>query len=256
MSHEEIRELLALYALGSLPESEARVVEAHLEACAGCRLELAELADTLGILGLGAEPASPSPELRRRILGSVAKLGGDAEQAVGRRTSDLMRTGASTWASTVPWAGLGAGVLAAAFAMYMWGARERLATTEQQLARERDTAEFLSAPETVTLVLSGTDAAPRARARLAYDRRTGRALLFAYDLPPAPEGKAYQLWCIVGGKPMPGQVFHPDASGRGLLGDEIPAEGRQGSIFAVTIEPASGMPQPTGEMVLKGAVDS
>ncbi len=252
MSHEEIRDLLALYALGSLDESETRDVETHLETCGSCRLELAGLADTVGVLGLGAEPRTPAPALRTRILRSVAAL---PAGAIDRRAAKLMRPRPS-WSPAATWASFGAAALAAGFAMFVWGSRARQSTMELELASERDARELLSSPDAVTLVLTGTEAAPQASARLAFDRRTGRALLFAYDLPPAPEGQAYQLWCIQAGKPMPQRVFSPDASGRGILGDEIPPEGREGSIFAVTLEPASGMPQPTGLMVLKGAVDS
>jgi Putative zinc-finger len=48
----EVRASLGAYALGALDPSESAVVDAHLAQCAGCRDELAELADVTGLLAL------------------------------------------------------------------------------------------------------------------------------------------------------------------------------------------------------------
>jgi putative zinc finger protein len=68
----EWRELLGSYALGGLDDDERTAVAAHLEGCAECRAELAELAP-MGELLMRADPdaldvvASPSSSLGRRI---------------------------------------------------------------------------------------------------------------------------------------------------------------------------------------------
>ena len=70
-------------------------------------------------------------------------------------------------------------------------------------------------------------------------------------LPAPPKGKSYQLWLVpMEGKPMPLYVF----------GEEWtePMEmhvtpGMEAKAFAVTEEPAGGMPWPTGPKVLVGA---
>jgi anti-sigma-K factor RskA len=124
----------------------------------------------------------------------------------------------------------------------------------QELTRIRADRELLAAPEAHTATLAGTNLAARARARLTFDERTGRAMLMAADLPPAPAGKAYQLWFIAEGKPpMPGSVFQTDASGHAEMHDIVPPEGRHAAIYAVTLEPAGGVSAPTGEMYLKSS---
>ncbi|HEY0078164.1 MAG TPA: anti-sigma factor [Pyrinomonadaceae bacterium] len=128
-------------------------------------------------------------------------------------------------------------------------------TTEAQteLVRERETRELLTAPEMNLTVLAGTEAAPRAQATIVYDRRTGRALLLADELPPAPAGKAYQLWFIEAGRPpMPGKVFTTDAAGHVMMRDQMPAEAARVTVFAVTLEPAQGVAAPTGDKILLG----
>ncbi|HEV7844589.1 MAG TPA: anti-sigma factor, partial [Pyrinomonadaceae bacterium] len=78
-------------------------------------------------------------------------------------------------------------------------AQAELARNNETLAREREARELISAPEARIMTLAGTEMATRARARFVYDRKTGKAMLMADDLPPAPAGKAYQLWFIADG---------------------------------------------------------
>jgi anti-sigma-K factor RskA len=130
--------------------------------------------------------------------------------------------------------------------------RSQLGETRTELAHARGEAEMLSAPDSHVTVLTGTDVAAGARARLTFNETTGEAVLVAAKLPPPPAGKAYQLWYIADGKPLPGSVFTTDPSGRGQLRGRIPPEGRRAALFAVTLEPAGGLPAPSGEMYLKG----
>ncbi|HVF57569.1 MAG TPA: anti-sigma factor [Pyrinomonadaceae bacterium] len=130
---------------------------------------------------------------------------------------------------------------------------ERFETWRGEMAREREARELLSAPGARIAHLEGTAVAPRAQASLVYDEKSGRALLFASQLPPTPEGKAYQLWYIAGGKPLPGGVFTTDYEGRVALRDKAPAEIGSASVFAVTLEPTGGVQSPTGEKYLLGS---
>ena len=131
--------------------------------------------------------------------------------------------------------------------------QREMARESQEMARMREVVEVLSAPESPVVMLAGTEAAPHSRGKLVYDRQAGRAILFVSDLPPAPTGKAYQLWYIVGSNPLPGGVFAPGAKGEAVLRDRIPEGGHDASAFAVTLEPASGVPSPTGGKYLLGA---
>jgi Anti-sigma-K factor rskA len=127
----------------------------------------------------------------------------------------------------------------------MAGQRERLASA-------RDVNELLSAPGARFAELSGKEPAPRAHAMLAYDRATGRAVIMATGLPPAPAGHAYQLWLIADKKPMPGGTFKSDAEGRARMSDRLPADIGQPT-FAVTLEREGGVPAPEGEIYLIGS---
>ncbi|MDT4952840.1 MAG: hypothetical protein QOJ02_978 [Acidobacteriota bacterium] len=129
-----------------------------------------------------------------------------------------------------------------------------LAREREQLAHQREAIELITNPNARMETLAGTENATTAHAKFVFDRNTGRAMLMADNLPQAPAGKAYQLWFIAEGKPpMPGQVFTPDASGHAEMRDEVPAEGRNATVFAVTLEPSKGVPAPTGPKYLLSA---
>jgi anti-sigma-K factor RskA len=129
-------------------------------------------------------------------------------------------------------------------------AEAETARGREMLARTREVNELLTAPASRVEQLAGTKVAPRASARLAYDRETRQAVLVAAGLPPAPAGKAYQLWFISGGRPVPGGVFKINPDGRALLRDTAPAGLDEISAFAVTLEDEGGATAPRGEMYL------
>lgn len=129
----------------------------------------------------------------------------------------------------------------------------RAEESQRELARVRDAGEMFADPDARMTTLAGTKMAPGASARLAFDHSTGRTLLVATGLPPAPPGKAYQLWFIKGaGAPVPGRVFKADAGGASVLRDQAPPEGLGADTFAVTLEPEAGVASATGEIYLLG----
>lgn len=127
-----------------------------------------------------------------------------------------------------------------------------MASQREQLASARDVSELLSAPGARFAELSGKKPAPQAHAMLAYDRATGRAVIMATGLPPAPAGRAYQLWLIADKKPMPGGTFRTDAEGRARMTDRLPAD-IGNPTFAVTLEREGGVPAPEGDVYLLGS---
>ena len=95
---------------------------------------------------------------------------------------------------------------------------------------------------------------PNPAIQFFWDRRLNRAVLHAIGLPPVPEGRAYQLWFIRDGKPVPSITFKPEPSGH-FETEEIPVPtGGSLSAAAVTVEPESGSPQPTTPIVLVGSL--
>lgn len=122
-----------------------------------------------------------------------------------------------------------------------------------EIAEQRESERLLAAPDALAVAFAGTKKAPQARARLAFDRRTGRAVFFAYNLPPPPAGKTYQLWFIAGRNPFSAGVFTTDAEGRAVLRSQTPSKASNASAFAVTLEDVPGSRKPIGAKVLRGS---
>jgi hypothetical protein len=269
MAHEDYKEMLAAEALGALDAGDAIALEAHLQSCSECssqRSEWENTAASLAFAALGAKTLEPSPQLRSKILEAVRN---DAAVVTQAKTTDGDRAPASnviplshgrlrTWTAAQAWGAIAAGlvfVILFASLFILWNqnraARRELARlseqvrdAQEQVSRQREAIEIMAAPGTRMSELSGTSVMPDAHAMLAYDK-SGRAILMAKGLPPAPAGKAYQLWFIADGRPMPGKVFTTDESGTATMNDQVPVEARNAATFAITLEPENGVRLPT-----------
>ena len=274
MVHEDYKELISAHALSALDGPDERVLTEHLSGCSECRLEFETWQASVATLVLTSEPLEPSPELRERILAQAGAEGRPARAATVDRSAGE-KSGAKVLPfSTAPknvWSSIGSlGAIAAAILfvallagiIVLWqqnrSARALLAQQRQEindgraeLALVRKFQQLVASPDSRMIKLSGTKDATAASAMFAYDK-SGHAMLMAHGLPAAPN-KVYQLWFIVGNKPMPGKVFTTDQSGTGSLNDEVPSVARQSAVFAVTLEPKP-VDSPTGPIVLSSSL--
>lgn len=268
MNHEEYKAMLPLQALSTLDGDEARALDQHLVACAGCRAELDDWRETTGALAHAANPLEPSAGLRDRILAGVRA------EAVSSRVSakvdnviPLARPVTRTQPQTRSW-GFQAIAAAVIFVgliiglVVLWrqnlAARaevarltEKIKETSSQLDRKQKMLQLLTTPGARMTELAGTKEAPTAHGMLAVDRKSGHALFMAQGLPQAPAGKEYQLWFIAEKQPpMAGSVFKTDAAGSAMMDEQLPAGALNAGTFAVTLEPLGGVRAPTGPMYL------
>lgn len=291
MSHEEYKEMLAEYALGALDANESRALEQHLATCAACRAELAAWQDTTSALAFSARLVEPPPAVRSRLLESISRT--QAQPSIDKTkrgvslketkapASPVSATPATTTTNVIPmperarprllqrFGALAAALLFAAFLIALvvvWNRNRAmqtemarlsrdLQTTQEQLRHEREISEMFTAPDTRVATLTGTEMAPRAQARLAYNK-AGSAMMIVERLPPAPAGMDYQIWFIADGKPMPGGVFKPDATGHAEMRDRMPAAAQGSAAFAITLEPQGGTLSPTGQKYLLSTASS
>ncbi len=121
-----------------------------------------------------------------------------------------------------------------------------------ELRSQQSVVAILRDPATQVVALGGLPPAPDARARVVWHEKAG-GLFAATGLPAPPVGKAYQLWAIAGSNaPVSAGVFSVDASGAASLTVRPLPGVSTVSAFAVTLEPAGGLPAPSGEMYLLG----
>lgn len=271
----DLGDAIAAYALGghaALDPAEARALEAHLSICADCRAELAELHRVAAGIGGHAMARTPPAHLREKVINSAR-----ATQA-GAGTPSRPRSGA-----IVPWMVAAASIaLVLASAFYAMMARQqasdalegkssadaRVNTLQTQLntlqtnvnalqtqlntqARQLD---IVNASDAIRVNLAAQPGAPNATARVVMSPTRGMVLT-ANHLPALAAGKTYQLWVVTKRAPVSIGTFGVAADGS-VTGTMPIAEGAalDPVAIAVTIEPAGGVPAPTGPKVLVGAL--
>jgi len=241
MAHDDYKEMIPARALSALDAAEEQALNEHLENCAECRKDLEDWQATAATLSLTPDPVEPSPQVRERILSEVRKE--VSSKVIPIRSA----TKRNIWSSFGSLGAIAAVVLFAALSIglaVLWRQNQRLERSHQFVER-------VNTPGARVSELRGVDPGQPATAKLAYDR-AGRAILMASKLPSVPQGKAYQLWFIVGNKPpMPGKTFVPDTAGDAVLQDEVPREAIDANVFAITVEPERGSNAPTSPIYLR-----
>jgi len=267
MAHEDYKEMLPARALSALDTADERALSQHLSECAECRTELADWESTAASLALSASAAEPSPQVRDRIMSAVRSEPRNRESTQSR-VVEFPQTRRARWTAFGNVGAIAAAVLFLVLIIWivvLWQQNRALRRESDMLARQMRSVQeqsarvdelisILSSPGARFRSLSGIGPGAGATAQLAYDG-SGRALLMANALPPAPRGKQYQLWFIVGNNPpIPGQTFSPDEMGQGELRDEVPERALDSGVFAITLEPAGGSPAPTSAIYLRSGL--
>jgi hypothetical protein len=244
MTCDELRDSYELYALGVAEDPEQAEIRAHLSrACPICTGRLRQARELATLFGVAAEPAAPSPRLRNRILASVG-----VERPRFR------------WAPL--WAAAAALSLFAAvyFGVRVREARDQIASLRARasgqsatLARVNQALAILSGPGTTEVSFGqGQPKPPRGKVFVNPERGV---LLIASNLPPAPSGKAYEMWVIPkGGKPVPAGLFQSETGGTAVHVQGGAVDLASTAAVAVTLENEGGAPQPTSQPLIVAAL--
>ncbi len=236
-SHADMLDDVAVYALGTLPHTEAERVRAHIENCAECRAEYEALAPAVSAVAQSAEASADgangaihaSPLLKARIMREV-------------RTSDRAP---KLWPSY-------------AFAAACLAIALGLAGQNLSLTRTLHTAEISQSHVTSTRPIDEQTLADLVDQRAKRYRVPGgeivrsnnRLYIAMDDMPQPPRGKVYQAWTErKGSKTMnPGATFVPDRHGVAIL--PVSSEARALHAVAVSVEPPGGSKAPTTSPVV------
>jgi anti-sigma-K factor RskA len=261
--HDSPQALAAAYALGALSPDEALKFEAFLATSAEARREVAEYREVAALLALDAPDATPGAALRARVM---ARTGGAQSWPLAESTGAPRPI-----RSKRPFALVGAIAASLAAAAILGGAlftvrnqvrmleRElarrdvRLAETERQLGDREATLNAILEPG-VRLFQLTASGDPDPGIQLFWNQRRNQAIVHGFRLKPVPEGRAYQLWFIQDGKPVPSVTFKPEPDGHAKVeGVQVPTDGAL-SAAAVTVEPEAGSAQPTSPIILVGVL--
>jgi anti-sigma-K factor RskA len=246
MDRERFEDLKDAYALGALPEEEREEFERYLAAHPDLQAEMEELSTVAGLLVFSVPEQEPPPELRRRIMATVeaeAARPAEAAPSPARRRSWLAGLREAMGVRDLALAA--AAVLVVG--LFCWGVLLQGEVRDLQ-GRVQSLQSQPQGPQMIALGGAGTEQGARAE---LVTLKGDRAVLVAENMPPAPEGKTYQIWVIKGDTPKPSGLF--DSRGDSVAAVvENPVEGADA--VAVTIEPEGGSKEPTTDPMLVGKV--
>lgn len=254
MSEHTWTEYAASYALDALDADEKTAFEAHLRSCAQCQAEVDSYREVIGQIALGAPAQGPPAQLRARVLENAKNV-----IPLAREGSVRMPSTRVAWftaaASLVFAVGFGSLFLIERSrnreaAVAAASAHTELARIQQQLAERDSVIATLLTRDLASAALAATGRPPSAR--VYHNRESNRIIIAAYDLPPAPEGRTYQLWGISGNQAVSIGVFNTDTRGRAVISFVVPLGARY-QLSGVTQEPAGGSPAPTMTPIILGA---
>lgn len=242
----EIDELLAPFVLDALDTEERLVVLEHLSACRLHDEELSTYREVAGLLPHALDERQAPPAMRRGLLSAfdaavAGSTAGVAPAAVAPSTRPATATQLSrptrgpaglprerNVAGLLRMPALGYGLAAALLVVV-------LGLAVWNLSLQGDDRQLLARASSDTR--GGMDL------RVYYLEEEGVAVL-KLELPPLSEGRVYQAWQLVDGRPLSLGVV----PGSGVTA--FPAELDQASAIAISVEPPGGSLLPTTDPIL------
>jgi anti-sigma-K factor RskA len=261
--HDQFRELIEAYALGSLDQAERAALEAHLaSSCSECAAALAEARWLVTQLVYLAPSVEPSEMLRARLL---QKVRAESAAATAPAAAVLAKTLIPLWM----WAGVAALLLVTAYST--WNAKQmgdKVAALNTQVSNAVEEREHLrqelTAVKHEAIILTDPDSkkfmiwpSDKQMPKLEAAWHPDMGIYVTGQKVPMPgKNRVLQLWLISkSGKPMPSRTFWPDSKGKvDLMVDDPPEVLAQTKALAVTEEPMGGSPQPTSTPMWVGGV--
>jgi anti-sigma-K factor RskA len=237
--HLPYRENLAAYAVQALEADEDAALKAHLQTCESCGAQLTDYQRLSAGLLSALPPQAPRPALRRILQ---------------RRLSSPMRSVRPQF--KLSWGQVGiasVSVLLIAFNLIsisqIYSLKEQQAELSRQFYSEQTAIAMLSYPGTQSIAFNQEGIV----GSLLVDKNRNLLAVFAWHLPPTPQGKTYQMWLIdPQGDRTSGGFLTPEADqpfAMAVIASPQPLAGFAG--FGITLEPSGGSPQPTGPKILR-----
>jgi anti-sigma-K factor RskA len=247
---EAMLDLVAAYALGVLPASEAAHVAAFILVDSDARREFETLRSTANLVGMIAEEpvdSTRSARMKERLLAAVR-----ADAVAPQRTRSAV-TSTGTVRSSAVWGTALAAAAAVVFALVSviqnFSLRSDLAEAQRRaatLATEAGAAR--ASAQHANRMLADLTAPDATRYPVAYGtvvRRGAHVYLALTSLPPVPRGHVYQAWTLAKGAKAvaPSVTFSPNANGETLV--PLPEDANRLAAVALSVEPDGGSKSPT-----------
>jgi anti-sigma-K factor RskA len=253
LNHEEVQELLGVYAVHAVDDADGTAISAHIAGCPECAEELERLLDAAAAFGM-TELEEPSGEIWGRIQTEIRTENAPA-------TATAMATNLTTTMATTtgPVASLDAARQRRQERTSRWKVAAVSAAAAIAVAVPATLAFSASPTPSLAAVASQTASQPGARIVALKDAQGkqvadailttgGQGYLRVSALPKLADDKTYQLWFVDNGK----------AVSLGLLGNTPTVTAFPSRVdvdaIAISVEPRQGSTAPSQTPLAVGAL--
>lgn len=236
MPSPDVHTLAGAYVVNALSEVERRQFERHLTECADCVEEVDSMREVVGVFAASvAEP--PPAHLRAQVMAKTAVTRRVPPTVAEQRNRSMPR-----WLMPAAAALL----IVATVAGVLFGYRATTTTAdlnhridglEQTEANYAALSELLAQPDAQLL----SKPIPGGAATVVYSPGTHTAAMLGSNMPAAPTTRAYQGWLVRDAHATSVGLTTGGSKGGAMVVHNV----TPGDQIAVTVEPASGSPQPT-----------
>jgi anti-sigma-K factor RskA len=266
MDLRQIEELLPFYALDALTDDEKSQVEAYLREHPEMREQIKEMQSASSALPYSVPPMEPSSRVKESLMARVAA------EAKGRSmiSEPKQASRPREMQNIFQFLSFGFAVVAVVWAVVLNiqlnQMRSEVSTLKGALVSQSTALEKINQsieqintklPEAnpssaVTISLKGTSVQPKAQGELIANPNNQTAVLVITGLPKLEAGKTYQVWLIDAAGPKSAGLLSVDTGGQGVV--VVSSNTTIGSfqVLAISVEPAGGSVQPTGDIVMSG----
>ncbi|HEY8144627.1 MAG TPA: anti-sigma factor [Kofleriaceae bacterium] len=279
---ERIEEMAALAAAGGASGTERAELDALAAADPEVRALAREYGDAAALMALALdEPKPPARVLdavRQRVRGRTPVMGAPVVDRGGGGGAPVVPIGSRRGRKPSPTmvAAVGLSLAAAAAFAILWmkarGAGEEAAGAVAELAKKLDEAErrerlaagamvaaqkkleqlqgsfeSLATPH-LQLATAKAETPDAPTIKVLVDPENRRWVVMAFDLPPIPSDKDYQLWFLPetkGAAPVSAGILAPGPGGSQFGTIPIPPDLKNIKGAAISLEPKGGSPAPT-----------
>ncbi len=236
--------LLELYALGQCNAEEARAVEQALNEFPEVQQELAEIEAGFQSYAI-ANAVNPSVSVKNKL---VEQLKFETPISTSSKVVSIKPIWKYAAAASI--------VLLIGSAVTNFIFYNKYKEKDTQIASIKKDMDDMAKDNTgmkedmnamsngVPVSLNGMETEPNAKAKIYWIQHTKEVYIDATNLPAPPQGKQYQFWGIVDGKPVDGGMIHITPLGNKVHLQKMKSFGKA-EAFAVSLEKAGGNPTPT-----------
>lgn len=223
------------------------------------RAEVRRYTDLLGLLPEALDERPPRPQVKERVLAAIRGADADGNpDPVNQHPVPAVPVAADRFRAPRWYGALAASLLLAVVALALFSGWLYVRVSAQQATIDRlaDELTLVATPGVEVCPLRPTAAEapyPEARGLLFLSGLRDRWYVRVANVEPAPEGREYRLWFVLGDEYRPVGVLRPGGDATVTLsGSDLPPDDRM-TAAVVTLEPAGhAADHPTGPQVLFG----